>query len=54
MFCHQRLMCEKYNEYIQLLIITVPDTMLRASHTLSHLIPKSLKYNQMRELRQSG
>lgn len=54
MFCHQRLMCKKYNEYTQLLLIIVPDTILRALHTLSHLILKFLKYNQMMKLRQTG
>ena len=54
MFCHQRLMCKKYNEYTHLLLIIVPDTILRALHTLSHLILKFLIYNQMMELRQTG
>lgn len=41
-------MWKKYNEYTQLLLITVPDIMLRALYILSHL---TLKYNQMRELK---
>lgn len=53
-FVMQKVMRKKYNEYTQLLLIIVTDIMLRALGTLSHLIIKSLKRMQMRELRLSG